>query len=1274
MNSIKINLMPKNSWKTKTLKGLSIIAQLSLVFNMCMVGVLITPKMVGAVDPVPDFSSITWSPYQINGHTVTDYEDNLCGINDSSKGPANVAPEPVDLASNAQAGPPCENPGSAATLQKGSDSNFFYFRIRLADTPISSGGGGKYLSYHWDVLIDTDGNHTSDYVVDLNGSGNLPGLNGSSHSGILGVYTNDPGAQTYDPANHIWQAEASATTDIYTHVIVTTENPNQYWLDFAVPKSQVPFTSYAALFASTSASNTDPLQKDWMASEAFFIDLVKTKSVQNLTHPGYTTVANPVRPGDTLRYTLTVTNNGNRTAPGFVVSDDVSDIVQYTNNPFNISNSGSYNSTTKFVSWPQTDIGPAITLTRTFDVTIKAYDQWPTADFMLSNVYGNNIDVKLCALQITKQVDKTTASVGDTLTYTINYTNVGKANCTGGGAEIYDALNSNLTFNGTHTQNVTGDTDGQGINWAGGFNGTNPLVHANVVSPGESGTITFEATINNPTVCGDFDIPNKAKIWSDETGDIWSNQVNTHVPMVCYGSLKVTKVIDSGSATADQWSFTLGATTKSPATGQNYVIFNNLLSNSYTVTESNLAGYHQVSTTCTNVNVVAGQQAECNFHNARDTGTITVNKKVDADGNGTFEGGNTEANALGFKWGLDAGANDKNMGASANNVFTGSHAINENSVSNYHFVGWYPTGSTQYSCSNPQGTTLPVDINVTYNQTTDITLCNAHDTGNLTVNKAVDTNGDGQIDQTNPAGWTYDIDAGNQNYAMGTTHTVITGSHAVSEDQHANYSATGWVCDNGTSGTGETLNVNVTNANVSCTFTNVRDMGWLLLKKHVVNDNGGNAQASDFNLHVKLGGTDVNGSPVAGTEAGTLYFLETDTYVVNEDTPLAGYTQTSIVCDGQATSSVGVTKGTTKTCTITNDDIAPTITLNKVVNNNHGGNAGVNDFGLTIGATSVTSGQTLNVNANTPIALNEAGLAGYNFVSLTGNAKCPSVLGGTVTLNEGENITCTITNEDVAPTITLNKVVNNNHGGNAGVNDFGLTIGATGVNSGQTLTVNSNTTYALNEAGLAGYNFVSLTGSGCPSNLGDTVNLDEGENVTCTITNEDEAPTITLIKNVINNNGGTAGINDFGLTIGATGVNSGQTLDVNSNTPYALNEAGLTGYSFVNITGDRKCPQALNGTVTLDEGEDITCTITNDDQTAHLTLIKQVTNDNGGQAVPTNWTLNAVGPTVISGPGGADSNVNAGTYTLSENVGPSGYSAGSWNCSGGSKDTWVLNQ
>lgn len=70
--------------------------------------------------------------------------------------------------------------------------------------------------------------------------------------------------------------------------------------------------------------------------------------------------------------------------------------------------------------------------------------------------------------------------------------------------------------------------------------------------------------------------------------------------------------------------------------------------------------------------------------------------------------------------------------------------------------------------------------------------------------------------------------------------------------------------------------------------------------------------------------------------------------------------------------------------------------------------------------------------------------------------------------------------------------------------------------------------------------------------------------------------------------------------------------------------------------------------------------------TATLTLLKTVINDNGGGAVDTDWTLTATGPTNISGIEGnasvTNAVVNAGAYTLGENGGPTGYSAGTYSC------------
>jgi uncharacterized repeat protein (TIGR01451 family) len=222
----------------------------------------------------------------------------------------------------------------------------------------------------------------------------------------------------------------------------------------------------------------------------------------------------------------------------------------------------------------------------------------------------------VCELEIVKSVNKTQANPGDTLEYTLSYENVGTADCTGGGVQLFDNLDSRLTYNGVHSQ----DNNNHDITFVGNFNGTDPVANAHVVSPGESGFVKFQAVITDDLRCGENNIPNKYRIWSNETGDIWSNEVNTSVYKECYGSLKVIKHVDFGEATPDKWDFTVaGHGTQSPAEGQNYVIFTDLMAGSYSATESNLPGYHQVSSTCNNVQVNPGEQAVCEFHNTKDT-------------------------------------------------------------------------------------------------------------------------------------------------------------------------------------------------------------------------------------------------------------------------------------------------------------------------------------------------------------------------------------------------------------------------------------------------------------------------------------------------------------------------------------------------------------------------------------------------------------------------------------------------------------------------------
>jgi large repetitive protein len=123
--------------------------------------------------------------------------------------------------------------------------------------------------------------------------------------------------------------------------------------------------------------------------------------------------------------------------------------------------------------------------------------------------------------------------------------------------------------------------------------------------------------------------------------------------------------------------------------------------------------------------------------------------------------------------------------------------------------------------------------------------------------------------------------------------------------------------------------------------------------------------------------------------------------------------------------------------------------------------------------------------------------------------------------------------------------------------------------------------------------------------------------------------TLTVIKHVVNNNGGTKTAGDFTLTtsgVTASGGNSfagsetGVTKTITFGS-YNLTESAV-GYAQTGASG-------CSGTITT--GEQKTCTITNDDVPATLTVIKHVVNDNGKSKTAGEFTLTITGVTASDG-------------------------------------------
>lgn len=483
--------------------------------------------------------------------------------------------------------------------------------------------------------------------------------------------------------------------------------------------------------------------------------------------------------------------------------------------------------------------------------------------------------------------------------------------------------------------------------------------------------------------------------------------------------------------------------------------------------------------------------------------------------------------------------------------------------------------------------------------------------------------------------------------------------------------------------------------NVVCVFTNADNPAQLTLRKLVEAGSTGATQTpADWTLTATP--QDIEGQdPVSGNGADGVTDVEVaaGSYALSES-EITGFEAGSWACQTASGETVPVSDGVVTlansadvTCTITNTAQPSTLTLEKEVVNDNGGSAEVGDWtltadGPTTGLTGVTgddaiTGAAVEVGS---YDLSESGPSGYApqaWECVDGDASVP-VEDGTVDIGLGQDVVCTVVNDDEPGTLTLVKEVVNDDGGTALPTDWLLTadgptadiIGESG-SPGVTGVEVSAGEYALSETGgtvPSGYTASAWTCEGGTLS-DDTVTVANGADVTCTITNDDVPARLTLVKAIFNDNGGTAEIGDWTLTAtgpttisGVTGEEAVTDVEVSAGS-YDLSESGPPGYA----ASDWICGPggAIDGsTITLANGEATTCTIVNDDEPATLTLVKEVVTDNGGTAEATDWTLEADGPTPLSGVTGTEAvtgvTVNAGTYQLDE-FGPPGYSA-TWTC------------
>lgn len=219
-------------------------------------------------------------PYTSDGQPVRDEETS----SDTSNGGAAVTPSHTDLAS----GSPGADPGLFETSLYGYynggtpydpndpstlEDDYIMFRMRLAGDPSTNSTDLK--SAHWNVLVDIDNDGYKEFWVDVNG----PFASGNNKDDQLQILYDDGTTQNITDPNGARVEEFTANNFedpgnfSHTRVVATTDGTGDFLLDIQVPLTAfndlsgnqvvLPDSPIAFVF-STSTSNTNPLQKDWM--------------------------------------------------------------------------------------------------------------------------------------------------------------------------------------------------------------------------------------------------------------------------------------------------------------------------------------------------------------------------------------------------------------------------------------------------------------------------------------------------------------------------------------------------------------------------------------------------------------------------------------------------------------------------------------------------------------------------------------------------------------------------------------------------------------------------------------------------------------------------------------------------------------------------------------------------------------------------------------------------------------------------------------------------
>lgn len=732
------------------------------------------------------------------------------------------------------------------------------------------------------------------------------------------------------------------------------------------------------------------------------------------------------------------------------------------------------------------------------------------------------------------------------------------------------------------------------------------------------------------------------------------------------------------------------------------------------------AGTGSFSSTSSSATLSPGNDVTCTIVNTAVAPKLTLKKNVDNKGgigtHGATEWTLTPNGAAGWNGvatGTAATASTAKQTVKANTEYT----LAEAGPAGYDASAWTCDSNITVSAGK---ITLPLGADVTCQitntvKTAKVTLVKRW-VNAIQGDQATITAG-GSSDTSTANGAADFTDTANQ-----VTITVAQGANVSLTEALAGGNAgtygTTFSCTGGSvAGSGKSYTLTVPGSDVTCTYTNTANTVTVSLTKSWANDAFAGDTAA---LTITRGESTLVSGTATAPASQTINATVRVGDVVNLAEALGGANtgsySTSWVCTGAAapaanslsTGSLTVPAGGLS-CTVTNTPKTITVRVDKQWVNAFVGD----DASLTVNGTSGPSdaGSANETDSNVVVKQVRIGdnvvisetLAGGNKGQYDSQFACGTAAFANGTsipsFKAAANVTCVFKNTARTHQITLQKQwINGIQGDKAtlAINGGQGVVSTANGNAGSWLDAVNTATAAVRvgDSVLLAETLAALSGSEYDWSISctPTVTTTPGQgksatltmpdaDVVCTITNSNVRGKITLLKTVVNDNGGKA--LDTAWTLNADGIVSTSGIEGSAAVTakfvpigsYELTETnGPSGYVQTGLACTGGALTAASGddpaSVQVAAGADVVCTFTNNDVAPKLTLKKNVVNTGGGTNYATDWDLVAAGGTPwnpdTTGSQAtsvtATQTVTAGVpYTLSES-GPSGYQPSGWTC------------